>query len=40
MNFCPACGSRAVPKDRLNENENSKYVCTRQICGKEFKPRK
>jgi len=38
MNFCPACGSRAVPKDRFNEN--SKYVCTRQICAKEFKPKK
>jgi len=38
MIFCPACGSRSVPKDITKEN--SKYVCTKAICGREFKLKK
>ncbi len=37
MIFCPKCESRALPKDKTKQN--TKYVCTRAICGKEFKPR-
>ena len=37
MIFCPKCDSRALPKDM--RDENSKYVCTRAVCGKEFKPK-
>lgn len=36
MNFCPDCGSRALPLDK--SKENSKLKCTRLICSKVFRP--
>lgn len=38
MIFCPECESRAIPLDKTKDN--SKFKCTRGICGKEFKPRR
>jgi len=37
MNFCPACGTRAVAIDR--KNEHTRYRCTKLNCAKVFKPK-
>jgi len=36
--FCPTCKSRAVPISK--KQGNSLYMCTRGVCGKEFRVRK